>query len=180
MAAFHAVLSRGGSLEQDGKQVKVRCLEAVESILNTILHTTHACNVLQVGSLVTISSKEELASAESLCDTDGKIIMDSTDWRIIPAGNGPSNQEIFCHAQVVRNLWFRGSPVCSRDETRVDVLYKPIPQHVRDINRERRESCGKLSRESCHPLWRCQLLTRCAYPHGGTGDWYRWRGLEEQ
>ena len=44
------------------------------------------CTVLQVGSLVTISSKEDIASAECLCDSDGKVVMDSTDWRIIPAG----------------------------------------------------------------------------------------------
>ena len=43
--------------------------------------------LLQVGSLVTISSKEDIASAESLCDSDGRIVMDSTDWRIIPAGD---------------------------------------------------------------------------------------------
>lgn len=44
----------------------------------------------QVGRVVRIGSPDELREAEALADYDGIIVMDASDWTVIPAGLYPT------------------------------------------------------------------------------------------
>lgn len=41
---------------------------------------------LQVGRITHIRSKQDVKAAEAFAETDGAVVMDASDWQIIPAG----------------------------------------------------------------------------------------------